>query len=218
MRRVIVLTGDPHQSPSRSPSAGPVSVGPVPLPTRRREESELLEGEVAVFDEGGGVLVHPHGDQRVGVAEPLGDGRDGHVLGEKPDGVGVAQVADTQTAVIWPGLIESGGHDGALPGAGEAAGREWLVGSATTGVGEDVRASAAVEPLAVGEQDFDGLLVEGDGAMNDQPAGFLFFRSGFPSGRTDGWSSELEATRPGDGAVIQGEVGSEVLPTQRDQL
>jgi hypothetical protein len=55
----------------------------------------------------------------------------------------------------------------------------------------------------VGEQGFDGLLVEGDGAMNDQPAGFLFLRFGFRSGQTDGWSSELEATRPGDGAVVQ---------------
>jgi hypothetical protein len=48
------------------------------------------------------------------------------------------------------------------------------------GVGEDARASAAIELLAVGEQGVDGLLVEGDGAMNDQPAGFLFFRFDAP--------------------------------------
>ena len=85
------------------------------------------------------------------------------------------------------------------------------------GVGEDARAGAAVELLAVGEQGVDGLLVEGDGAMNDQPAG-LPLRFGFPPGRTDGWSSELEAAWPGDGAVVQGQVGSEVLPAQCDQL
>jgi hypothetical protein len=86
------------------------------------------------------------------------------------------------------------------------------------GVGEDPRASAAVELLAVGEQGVDGLLVEGDGAMNGQPARFLFPTFGFPFGRVDGWSSEFEAAWPGDGAVVQGEVGSEVLPAQRDQL
>ena len=77
---------------------------------------------MTVLDEGGGVLVHPHGDQRVGMAEPLGDVRDGHVLGEEPDGVGVAQVAEAQAAVIRPGLIERGDLEGALPGAGEAVG------------------------------------------------------------------------------------------------
>jgi hypothetical protein len=54
--------------------------GPLPLLIQRREESELLEGEVTAHDEAGGVLVHPHGDERAGMAEPLGDGRDGHVL------------------------------------------------------------------------------------------------------------------------------------------
>jgi hypothetical protein len=68
------------------------------------DESELLEGEVTVFDEGGGVLVHLHGDERVGVAEPLGDGRNRHVLGEEPDGVGVAQIADAQATVVGPRL------------------------------------------------------------------------------------------------------------------
>jgi hypothetical protein len=173
---------------------------------------------VAVFDEGGGALVHPHCDDRIGVAEPLGDGRNRYVLGEEPDGVGVAQVADAQAAVIRPGLIESAGQEGALPDAGEAAGREWLVGSAAMGVGEDARASAAIELLAVGEQGVDGLLVEGDGAMNDQPAGFLFLRFGLVSGRADGRSSELEATWPGDGAVVEGQVGPEVFPTQCDQF
>lgn len=47
-------------------------------------------------------------------------------------------------------------------------------------VGEDACASAAIELPAVGAQDVDCLLVEGDGAMNDQPVGFLFLRFGFP--------------------------------------
>jgi hypothetical protein len=67
---------------------------------QRRNKSELLVGQVTVFDEGGGVLVDPHGDQRVGVAEPLGDGWDGHVLGEEPDGMSMAQITDAQAAVI----------------------------------------------------------------------------------------------------------------------
>ena len=187
----------------------------MPSLTRRRDESALLQGEVTVFDEGGGVLVHPHGDERVGVAEPRGDGPDGHVLGEEPDGVGVAQVADAQAAVIWPGLVESGGHEGVLPDAGEAAGRKWVVGSAAMGVGEDACTSAAIELLAVDPQGLDGLLVEGDGAMNAQPGGLLL--GGFPSGRADGWSSEFEAAWPSDGAVVKGQVGSEVLPAQGDQ-
>jgi hypothetical protein len=88
------------------------------------DESELLEGEVTVFDKGGGVLVHLHGDERVGVAEPLGDGRNRHVLGEEPDGVGVAQIADAQATVVGPDLDESSGQEGAFPYAGEAAGRK----------------------------------------------------------------------------------------------
>ncbi len=40
-----------------------------------RGDFELSRGEVAVFDEAGGVLVHAHGDDRIGVAEPFGDGR-----------------------------------------------------------------------------------------------------------------------------------------------
>jgi hypothetical protein len=156
---------------------------------------------MTVLEEGGGVLVHPYGDERVGVAEPLGDGRDGHVLGEEPDGVGVAQIADAQATVIRPGPIEASRQENALPDAGEDAGREWLVGSATTRVGEDARASATIELLAVGEQDVDCLRAEGDGAMNDQPAGLLL-RFEFMSGRAGGWSSELEAAWPSDGAVI----------------
>jgi hypothetical protein len=145
-----------------------------------------LEGEVTALDEAGDVLVHPNGDQRVGVAEPLGDGRDRQVLGEEPDGVGVAQVADAQAAVIWPGLVESGGLEGAVPDAGEAAGREWLVGWRPRGVGEDIGDQGVRPPADVVGVD----LVEREVAESGQDAGVdlgLDDTGGARMGGAPGW-------------------------------
>jgi len=76
-------------------------------------------GELALVDFGGGELVHAHGDHGVGVAQPLGDGADGGLLGQQPDGVGVAQVVEPWPLLVGPALLEPGGGEGALPDAGE---------------------------------------------------------------------------------------------------
>ncbi len=53
-------------------SAGPVTGG----------EAEGARGELVLFHQGGGVLVHTHGNHGVGVAQPLGDGADGARLAD----------------------------------------------------------------------------------------------------------------------------------------
>ena len=82
-------------------------------------ETEGAGGDLARRDQGGGVLVHAHGDYGVGVAQSLGDGADGGLLGQQPDGVGVAQVVGAGPLLVGPGLVQPGGAEGSVPDAGE---------------------------------------------------------------------------------------------------
>ncbi len=65
-------------------------------------EAEGARGELVLCDQGGGVLVHAHGDHGVGVAQAIGDGADGDLLGQQPDRVGVAQVVRMRTLLVGP--------------------------------------------------------------------------------------------------------------------
>ena len=85
-------------------------------------EAEGARGELVLRDQGRGVLVHAHGDHGVGVAQPPGDRADGGLLGEQPDGVGVAQVVEVWPLLVGPGLVQPGGGQGALPDAREVGG------------------------------------------------------------------------------------------------
>ena len=149
-------------------AGGGARQGQMPSRTRRRDESQLLEREATVFDEGGGVLVHPHGDQRAGVAEPAGDRRHRDLLGDQPDSVGVAQVVEVQPAVAGPGMPEPGSSQGGFPNAGEVvAGQRDPAAAAAGWGGEDpvVRLRLVEEALPVVVEGLDGGLVEGDGAL-----------------------------------------------------
>jgi hypothetical protein len=102
------------------------------------------------------------------VAQSLGDGADGGLLGQQPDGVGVAQVVEVWPLLVGPGLVQPGGGEGSVPDAGEVGGGEWAAGATgAAGAGEDQVAGTAVDQVAVGVEGVDGVLVEGDGA----PAG-----------------------------------------------
>src|SRR6266545_8323796 len=84
-----------------------------------RRETEMTGGELAVVDQGGGVLVHAHGDHGAGVAKPSCYGTNGDLLGEQPDGVGVAQVVEAGSLLVGSGLVQFGGGQGAVPDARE---------------------------------------------------------------------------------------------------
>src|SRR6266511_5963185 len=86
------------------------SARPRPRPARR--ETEMTGGELAVVDQGGGVLVHAHGDHGVGVAKPPCYSTNGDLLGEQPDGVGVAQVVEARPLLVGPCLVQPGVGEG----------------------------------------------------------------------------------------------------------
>jgi hypothetical protein len=82
-------------------------VSQVPARPARRE-TERTGGELAVVDQGGGVLVHAHSDHGAGVAKPPCYGTNGDLLGEQPDGVGVAQVVEAGSPLVGSGLVQFG--------------------------------------------------------------------------------------------------------------
>lgn len=105
-------------------------------------------GELTLVDQLGGVLVHAHGGDGSGVAQPSSDGGDGGVLGEQPDGVGVTQVPEVQPAMGMPRfeLVEAAGAQRLVPVAGEAAGCQRASGMVVAAWGgEDQFAVAALD-------------------------------------------------------------------------
>jgi hypothetical protein len=102
------------------------------------------------------------------VAKPPCYGTNGDLLGEQPDGVGMAQVVEAGSPLVGSGLVQFGGGQGAVPDAREVGRCQRAAGAAgAAGTGEDQVAGAAADQVAVGLQGVDRVVVEGDGA----PAG-----------------------------------------------
>ncbi len=177
-------------------------------------------GEQALVDQLVDVGVGQLGDERIGVAEPVGDGRHRDVLGDQPDRVGVAQVVEVQPAVAGPGVLEPGSGEGGFPDAGEVVGGQGGPAAAPAGWGgeDQVEGLRVVgEALPVVAEGVGGGLVEGDGALGGRGGGGLVAPSAAAAGVGE-HAADAQAAGADDGAVVERVAQVEVVPAQRGEF